>query len=463
MTFPLLADFSLFLGRFHPLVVHLPIGFLLLAVLLEFWPSDRMRPAIRVAWALGTLSALVAALLGWLLASGGDYTGPALTWHRWLGVGVAVLAIAGIWLTRNGGQWAKAYGVATVIALSVAGHQGGNLTHGPDYLLQHAPEAVQRVAGYGVDSSQLVDWTTVSPDSINLYANLLQPVINNKCARCHNEQKQNGGLRMDEAHHLFAGGDGGMIFTAGEPVKSEWVRRVTLPRSHEKSMPPQGEVMTYTEIELLRYWISTGADTSAQLIADEVPEDIKMLLQRDYGLDLSPKLFVETVKAPLLSNEIRNGLRSLNWTLNDLAPGGPALEAKATAGKIVDADALAELAKAAPQQITTLSLDRQPLDDEALSVLPAFENLNRLRLNGTQVTSQTLAQLNQLDHLESLNLFNTQVGDEIFTHLQDFRALRRLYLWQTQVTPEAVEAFVTAHPQVAVDTGFTFTENVSKK
>ena len=28
-------DFELFLGRFHPLVVHLPIGFIILAAILE--------------------------------------------------------------------------------------------------------------------------------------------------------------------------------------------------------------------------------------------------------------------------------------------------------------------------------------------------------------------------------------------------------------------------------------------
>ena len=125
----LLADFGLFLGRFHPLLVHLPIGFLLLAVLLEWWPEDKLRPAIRISWALGALSAVAAAGCGWLLAteSGG---GDTLFWHRWLGVSVAVLAVAGIWVTREGGGRAKAYGTATTILLAIAGHQGGNLTHG---------------------------------------------------------------------------------------------------------------------------------------------------------------------------------------------------------------------------------------------------------------------------------------------------------------------------------------------
>ncbi|MEM6772553.1 MAG: hypothetical protein AAF597_18390, partial [Bacteroidota bacterium] len=129
----LLSDFGLFIGRFHPLLVHLPIGFLLLAALLEWWPGDKARTAIRVSWVVGAISAVAAAFCGWLLAgeSGG---GDTLFWHKWLGISVAVLAIAGVFLTRKGGKMAKGFGLLIVGLLSLAGHQGGNLTHGEDYL-----------------------------------------------------------------------------------------------------------------------------------------------------------------------------------------------------------------------------------------------------------------------------------------------------------------------------------------
>src|SRR5688572_33407225 len=58
------SDFALFLGRFHPLAVHLPIGFVLLvaaAEALSFVPRFRPRvdPAIGLA-----LAALVAVSVG---------------------------------------------------------------------------------------------------------------------------------------------------------------------------------------------------------------------------------------------------------------------------------------------------------------------------------------------------------------------------------------------------------------
>ena len=64
-------EFSTFLGRFHPLFVHLPIGFLLLAILLEWYEKRRKTkhttPLIAHAWLLGGVSALAAAFCGWWL------------------------------------------------------------------------------------------------------------------------------------------------------------------------------------------------------------------------------------------------------------------------------------------------------------------------------------------------------------------------------------------------------------
>lgn len=449
------TNFALFLGRFHPLVVHLPIGMLLLAALLEFWPGERARPAINVAWGLGALSAIVAATMGWLLASDGGYGGPALFWHRWLGVGVAVMAVVGFFVTQRGGWLAKGYGLGIAGLLSLAGHQGGNLTHGEEYLFQYAPPVVQKIAGHEPDSVAVVDWTTVNPDSINLYAAFLQPVINDKCVRCHNSDKQNGGLRMDEAHYLFLGGDGGDIIQAGDAIGSEWVRRVTLPRRNVKAMPPQGEPMTYAEIRLLNYWIESGADTTAVLDHEEVPDDIKELLERDYGLDLSPKLFVERVRAEHADTATLEELRMVDWAVNPVSPLlGGALEAKPRpGGEITPAD-LQLLGSRVPAQIVYLSLDRLPFTDADLAPLPQFTNLNRLRLNGTKVTAATVAKLTELQHLESLNLYDTAVGDDIFPALRKMPALKRVYLWQTQVTGEGVAAFREARPNVMVDRGW---------
>lgn len=423
-----LSGFGLFLGRFHPLLVHLPIGFLLLAVLLEWWPEDKLRPAIRISWGVGALAAVAAAGCGWLLAMDAG-EGDTLFWHRWLGVSVAVMAVLGVWLAKDGGTRAKIYGLVVASLLGLAGHQGGNLTHGATYLVEHAPAVVQNIAGYDGGNKVAKGWSRTNTDSINLYTTFLQPALYASCVKCHNAGKQNGDLRMDEPHFVFAGGDGGKVIAPGNPPDSRWLRRVTLPRANVKAMPPQGDPWDYTTVALLEYWIAEGADILALLSPDETPEEIKALLQRDYGLDLRPKLFVETIIAPALAPEKKSGLEEMNWAVSNLRPDGGAVEVKTRSGQSLANGALQKLADVAPEQVSYLNLDNLPLTDADLAPLTKYPNLNRLRLNGTKVTESTVTKLASLRHLEPLNLYGTEVGDAAFEQLARMPALKRVYLW----------------------------------
>ena len=97
-------NFSEFFGRLHPLVVHLPIGFLLIAVLLEWFKgkdaSKGKNRAIVFILFLGAISAIIAAVFGWLLANDG-YDENTLFWHKWLGISTAVFAIIAWWTKRK--------------------------------------------------------------------------------------------------------------------------------------------------------------------------------------------------------------------------------------------------------------------------------------------------------------------------------------------------------------------------
>ena len=66
----ILASFGDFIGRFHPVLVHLPIGFLLLTVLLEWFNNDQQyKSLLSIGWLLSAVSAAFAALCGWFLAA----------------------------------------------------------------------------------------------------------------------------------------------------------------------------------------------------------------------------------------------------------------------------------------------------------------------------------------------------------------------------------------------------------
>src|SRR3546814_11092417 len=87
-------DIVSFFGRFHPLVVHLPIGILLAAILIAFLSRKEkfrfLAPALDFLLLLGAISAALACILGLMLAQGGDYDSNSLFWHQWSGIFLAV-------------------------------------------------------------------------------------------------------------------------------------------------------------------------------------------------------------------------------------------------------------------------------------------------------------------------------------------------------------------------------------
>jgi len=86
-----------FIGRFHPVLVHLPIGILLVAclflVLILLPRFEKLRPAIPALLFLGMISAVFSCITGYFLASSGDYEGKLVSNHQWMGIGVAVLSV----------------------------------------------------------------------------------------------------------------------------------------------------------------------------------------------------------------------------------------------------------------------------------------------------------------------------------------------------------------------------------
>ena len=92
-----MQEFGFFLGRFHVLALHLPIGIVIAAVVLD-WLARRPRYARareRRAAALGlaAICAVLTAALGYLHFSEGGFTGPSAEAHRLWGTITAVAAV----------------------------------------------------------------------------------------------------------------------------------------------------------------------------------------------------------------------------------------------------------------------------------------------------------------------------------------------------------------------------------
>ncbi len=127
-------------GKFHLLALHFPISFLLAAMVAQWFVVVRGsgRTVVRVLLWCGTTGAMIAAVLGWMHAYDSVYFGEdarILEWHRWLGTATAAVSVLTLPLRSRLGP--KTLAVALTICgllVGAAGHFGGSLVHGPDYL-----------------------------------------------------------------------------------------------------------------------------------------------------------------------------------------------------------------------------------------------------------------------------------------------------------------------------------------
>jgi uncharacterized membrane protein len=211
------SDWAMFLGHFHPVVVHLPIGILLVAVILEFISRrkglENLQPAIAPILWFGMISAIISCILGYLLSTSGEYNEDTLFWHQWMGIGVAFVSLAAWYMKKNwqGDETLKKaylptiYGI--IILLTGTGHLGGNMTHGEDYLYAFTPEPFRSLAGLPPRTN--AKGTLRKIENINealVYQDVIAPVMEQKCWSCHNANKVKGQLRMDTPDFLKKGG-----------------------------------------------------------------------------------------------------------------------------------------------------------------------------------------------------------------------------------------------------------------
>ena len=262
-----------FIGKFHPLLVHLPIGFFTLLGVLELLA---LRPnwkdlaiANRIILLLTIPASLASVVCGWLLARGQEESN-TLFWHRWLGTGVAAAAII-LWIIRQRG-WLRAYRrclVATLVLLTIASHYGGSITHGENFLSWRK-----------TSSTPTQPRTTEDLLAQPAYTVAIQPIFEKHCVSCHGSHKSKGGLRMDTVELLLKGGDSGSCLDPTNATESLLGKRLNLPMDDDDHMPPDGKPQpSAAQLALLRWWLDAGAPTDKTLGELKPSSDILETIQ----------------------------------------------------------------------------------------------------------------------------------------------------------------------------------------
>lgn len=419
------ADWLQFLGRFHPLLVHLPIGLVVLWPVLEI--GGAKRPALREAAGFVLLLAVATCLLtiffGLLLAYGSGEIGTTVTRHMRGAIALILelllaLAVRNSWLTDQRSRWYFLLLTATVATLGWTAHQGGSLTHGSDYLTRYMPPVLRN----------LVAPSAVSSHPNSFFARHIFPVLDTKCVACHGTNKEQGGLRLDSYESLMAGGKDGIVIAPRNPDGSLLLKKVTLPPSDPHFMPAEGRTpLTPDEIARLRAWVQAGA-------SDEATNVPGMFFAEDR--DEAPPVGDYSA----LMSEIRRMQQSQGAKLVPMsakASDGLILRTTDAAASFDDAQ-LQKFERFAPF-IVEAELGRTSVTDASVETLAQFKNLRALHLEGTAVTGRTLGRLSSLSQLSYLNLSSTKVTSDVLAPLKSMPNLRHLYLFDTPAEPKSAD------------------------
>jgi mono/diheme cytochrome c family protein/uncharacterized membrane protein len=495
-----------FIGRLHPLIVHLPIGILLFAFAMMVYQRLRgLEGDALISFALlsGAISAGVACVAGWILAQSGEYDAALVFKHQWTGIFTAGLGFLAFFLKRF--RWALM--AATVVVLSIAGHYGGVLTHGEDYLFpkkkatiaQNTPnlDSLQNTLNQG-DATAMTVAGTVSdtPRTIErksfVYRDFVVPILENKCYKCHSATKMKGGLRLDTEAFIGKGGENGSVLTAGNPENSKLFTSLLLPLDDNHHMPPKGKPqLSEQEIAAIHFWIKKGASFqelieiiqvggASQSTAMTIPKLKFSTLPKNssndslniaaissssavnrVGVDAEAKI-LSTPTEPAAPASLEK-LKQDNIIISDFGQGSNYLMANFVNVKTYTSTLLDDL-NGVKNQLLRLRLSNQPVRDADLKNLAVFKNLTRLNLEKTSITDAALLYLQQLPNLEQVNLYGTNITDNGLLALTKCTNLKTIYLWQTKVTPTGIEQLKKSMPQLQVELGgFQFSKPDTSK
>jgi hypothetical protein len=419
------------IGRWHPVLLHFPIVLLLICILLGL--TGRHIPVKLLT--LAVLASLITAISGFFLGKETEVKGDLLFWHQYLGAAVAV--VSAFWYGIHQSSFGKRFyskGLQVILLglILIAGHYGGMVTHGEDFLSLPIDKSLEKI-----------------PDNPFIYQDVVVRILDAKCVSCHNPNKRKGSLLMTSYQDLLKGGKSGHAIQPGNPEKSELMRRLMLAGDDEDHMPPEGKKpLTPAEIQILDRWITLGATDTLRLENLRELEPLAGLVKKLMEPDRSEKWS----KLPEIADSTLQHLSSDYLTITRIANNSKALSVTAFMPPVYDANSLVDLKEIA-DNIVEFDLSGMPIGQKEMALVASCKNLEKLEIDRTPVGDADMMALQELSQLVSLKAYQTPIGDLSLPVFKNMKNLKHLYLWETKVSRNAIEKLKSLRPDLQVDEG----------
>ncbi len=438
-----LPVFLEYLGRFHLLVLHLPIGMYVFSFLLYWTYRYQDARLVKRVLSINSLAAILTAILGLFLAQSPGYEYDSLVSHKNTGVVLAVIMY--LWSLLSGKKY---WPVANVLSLSAgimmiwAGHEGGKITHGEDFLSLTSKELPTRV--YTEEST--------------IYDVAIQSIFDKKCVSCHKPGKSKGGLIMTDTENLIKGGKSGPTIVLGALSESKLWDVIKRPLGDKMHMPPKGQAqLSVQEIEIIEAWLSDEHIGYVMRVKD-LPEGHDL---KDHCIEvIQSNQAIKSYDFPFVSADLIKSLSTDYVKIRPLAAGVPALSARFFVASQYDPSSLKGLSKLS-NQLVQLSLSHMPIDDRGVNDLLKFRNVEKLFLNFTDITDKGFNELAALPNLTYLSLSGTKITSQISKSLPNFKSLRELYISDTEISYDVIESWRREYPEIQFHAGLIEDEDTA--
>ncbi len=434
-----------FIGRFHPLFVHLPIGFLVLAIILKTisikWKNEAISTVMPMILLLSFILSIFTCISGYLLFQSGGYEKELAEKHQWAGI-ILTLFTGLLYFLRSYTLAQQLGWILVTFLLVITGHLGGSITHGEDYLsFKEKTIKIKRKEIANIQEEKVFD-------------SVILPILEEKCFSCHSSKKQKGELRLDSKQFILKGGEHPNGIIPNQPLNSLIYKRLILDETEKEHMPPKGKPQpTEAEIKLISWWISEGTSFDKKVKELKQPTEVLPLLlalQSSHSKNVISNIPSEEIAQA--DQSVIQELKNIGAVVTPIGLNSNYLSVNISGNKKINAQNL-NLLLAIKKQIIWLKAGNLDRISNLGEVLSKLTNLTVLHLNQSAISDSDLAKLVKLQNLQMLNLTNTNITEKGIYPLKSLPNLTKVFLFQTKVDKRNWSNLTLAFPKTSLDSG----------